>query len=211
MNNNRRNFRGVYATIVVVVVMALFLAVQTVAAATIPQTGPVQVGPFQVTLQSATFPGDHTSNWTYKIELTEPLDNAVSHTSLGLLDPQCVLVSYSSDGTFRTEYPASQGGIKVVKWEDITEGLKNTGDFHTFTLTVLDAKEDDSNPEGTYVAVKYGTNLVDDYVEGPICGTTAVSMASVNASSGLQTSILMIALALGATVVTAGALRKNRS
>ncbi|MCU0522306.1 MAG: hypothetical protein MUF84_16625 [Anaerolineae bacterium] len=209
MNSNRRQSTGIHAITVVVLVMSLLVAAQAVAAATIPQmTEPVRIGPYAVSLVSAVFPGDHTSTWTYKIEVVEAQQKAVSHASLGLIDPDCLTLGYSADGNFLVEDPAQEGGIPVIKWNVLGEGIKNVGEFYTFSLTILGAKEDDSDLSGTYVAVKYGTSLADGHVEGPICGTTAVRLTSVAAQSGAQSPTLMIILALGATVATAGALRR---
>ena len=210
MNSNRRQASGFRAIIVVVLIMSLLVTVQAVAAAFVLPTAPVNVGPYAVTLQSVAFNGDMTSDWTYRVVVGTAQQYAVSHTSLGLVDADCQVVGSSDVVGLTVEDPAFENGHPVVKWEVTSgEGIKDSGESYTFTLRLVGAMDDSISDEGTYVAVKDGSGFNEGYVAGAICGTTAVALTSVEAQSGSQSPLLVIFLALGATVATAGILRKT--
>lgn len=213
MNQSRWQTSAVRTVVVVLLIMSLLVTVQAVAAAFIVPTTPELVGPsgpFLVNLESVVFNADHTSDWTYKVAVSTTIANAVSHTSLGLLDPDCVITDYWASETFRTEPSTYENGHEVVKFEVLSkDGIKQAGEFYTFTFRILGANTQELDPDGTYVAVKYGTNpLAEGMVAGAICGTTAVDLTSVKAQAGMPSSMILIVLGLGATIASAGVLRK---
>ncbi len=137
--------------------------------------------------------------------MSTTIANAISHTSLGLLDPDCVITDYWASETFRTESSTYENGHEVVKFEVLSkDGIKQAGRFYTFTR-ILGANTQEMDPDGTYVAVKYGANpLAEGMVAGAICGTTAVDLTSVKAQAGMPSSMILIVLGLGATIASAG-------
>ncbi len=194
MNQSRWQTSAVRTAVVVILIMSLLVTVQAVAAAIIVPTTPELVGPtgpFAVNLESVIFNDDHTSDWTYKVAVSTTIANAISHTSLGLLDPDCVLRDYWASETFRTESSTHENGHEVVKLRVLSkDGIKQAGGIpDIFIFRILGANTQEMDPDGTYVAVKYGANpLAEGMVAGATGGTTAVDLTSVKAQAGMPSS-----------------------
>lgn len=198
MKAQRRRNLVVRLSVMTAVVLALLISAQVVLA----YLDQVIVRDFQVGLVSweKNVPDAGYSTWIYEITPVQRTFG-LSHWVLGTY---CPPVSASEEGA---DYEVSFGtdgstGAYGIKWQDPDgEQLEDVGDLHTFTFVVK------SLTSATVpVTVKDGGGDATESIMGPYCGTTAVNLASFESNSGTQMSLIL--LGLGATIASAGVLRK---
>jgi len=198
MKTQRRRNLVVRLSALTAVVLALLMSAQVVLA----YIDQVVVRAFQVGLVSweKNVPATGYSTWIYEITPVQQT-LGLSHWVLGTY---CPPVSASEAGADYSVFFGEDGstGAYGIKWEDPDgEQLEDVGDLHTFTF-VVQSLTSDTIP----VTVKDGGGDATGFIMGPYCGTTAVNLTSFEGNSGTQISLIL--LGLGATIASAGVLRK---